>query len=82
MPVVVNLPLGATLSKLVLVKPASVTHSVDPNQRLVELPFVGAGGAYAATVPSNPNVTPPGWYMLFAVDNQGRPSVASWVHIS
>jgi hypothetical protein len=65
----------------VLVKPASVTHSTDPNQRLVELPFSGSGGSYTATIPANPNLTPPGWYMLFAVDSMGRPSVANWVRV-
>jgi hypothetical protein len=77
----VTLAPSATLSHIVLVHPASVTHSDDPNQRLVELPFTGANGNFVATIPSNPNLTPPGWYMLFADDNQGRPSVASWVHI-
>ena len=78
----VTLAPSATLSHVVIIHPASVTHSDDPNQRLVELPFTGTNGNFVVTVPSNPNLTPPGWYMLFADDNQGRPSVASWVHIS
>jgi hypothetical protein len=77
----VSVPPGAALKKLVLVKPASVTHSTDPNQRLVELPFGGSGGVYTTTIPVNPNLTPPGWYMLFALDDQGRPSVAHWVQV-
>jgi hypothetical protein len=32
-------------------------------------------------VTSNPNMAPPGWYMLFAVDANGVPSVAKWVHL-
>ena len=32
-------------------------------------------------VTSNPNLAPPGWYMLFAVDANGVPSVAKWVHL-
>lgn len=31
---------------------------------------------------SNPNLAPPGWYMLFAVDAGGVPSVAKWVHLT
>jgi hypothetical protein len=83
-PVTVSVASGAALKRLVLIKPASVTHSADPNQRLVELPFGGAGGAggaFTATVPASPNLTPPGWYMLFALDDKGRPSVAHWVRV-
>lgn len=32
-------------------------------------------------VTSNPNLAPPGWYMLFGVDANGVPSVATWVHL-
>ncbi len=32
-------------------------------------------------VTSNPNLAPPGWYMLFGVDANGVPSVAKWVHL-
>ena len=30
---------------------------------------------------NNPSVAPPGWYMLFATDTRGVPSVASWVKV-
>jgi hypothetical protein len=33
-------------------------------------------------VPANPNLAPPGWYMLFLVDQQGVPSIASWIQIT
>jgi hypothetical protein len=34
------------------------------------------------TVPANHNIAPPGWYMLFIVNNNGVPSVAHWVHLT
>ena len=34
------------------------------------------------TVPANRNLTPPGWYMLFARNASGAPSVAKWVKVS
>jgi hypothetical protein len=34
-----------------------------------------------AKVPQNPNIAPPGWYMLFLVDNNGVPSVARWMRL-
>ena len=64
-----------------LIRPGSATHSNDPDQRLVDLPFTQNGTAVSATLDANPNLTPPGWYMLFGVDTAGTPSVATWVHV-
>ncbi|WP_229898952.1 galactose oxidase early set domain-containing protein [Streptomyces hiroshimensis] len=69
--------------KAELIRPAAVTHSSDPNQRFVDLPMsVGSDGkTIDLNVTSNPDLAPPGWYMLFTVDAAGVPSVASWVHL-
>ncbi|RPF35902.1 galactose oxidase-like domain-containing protein [Streptomyces sp. TLI_185] len=67
--------------KAELIRPAAVTHSSDPNQRFVDLPLSVDGNNVDLNVTSNPNVAPPGWYMLFAVDANGVPSVAKWVHL-
>jgi streptogramin lyase len=34
-----------------------------------------------ARMPANPNLVPPGYYMLFVVDRKGVPSMAHWVHV-
>jgi hypothetical protein len=73
---------GAPIRSVSLVRPMAVTHSVDGNQRLVDVPFTDAGdGRLELSVTDNPNLAPPGWYMLFAVDETGVPSVAAWVHL-
>ncbi|WP_207957473.1 galactose oxidase-like domain-containing protein [Streptomyces sp. YIM 98790] len=64
-----------------LIRPAAVTHSSDPNQRFVDLPLTVDGDTVGLNVTSNPNLAPPGWYMLFAVNADGVPSVAEWVHL-
>jgi hypothetical protein len=64
-----------------LTRPMSVTHQVDANARLVDLPVVVNGGVATVTVPSNPNLLPPGPYMLTVTDSDGIPSVASWVTV-
>jgi Domain of unknown function (DUF1929) len=64
-----------------LIRPAAVTHSSDPNQRYVELPMTVNGNDIALHVTNNPNIAPPGWYMLFVVNAAGVPSVAQWVHL-
>ncbi|XP_057742245.1 aldehyde oxidase GLOX-like [Arachis stenosperma] len=64
------------------------THSFSQGQRLVKLAVTsavpdGGVGRYriGCTAPPNGMVAPPGYYMVFAV-NQGVPSVARWVHVS
>lgn len=65
-----------------LVKPAAVSHGVDSGQRLVDLPFESKhGGQLQATVPSNPNIAPPGHYLLFLVNHKGIPSLGRWVRL-
>jgi hypothetical protein len=64
-----------------LVRPMAVTHSSDSNQRLVDLPFTRTANGISVTVPNEPNLAPPGWYMLFVVDGAGVPSVADFVHV-
>ncbi|MFF7353278.1 MULTISPECIES: galactose oxidase early set domain-containing protein [Streptomyces] len=70
------------VAKAELIRPAAVTHSSDPNQRFVDLPLSVDGNNVDLNVTNNPNVAPPGWYMLFAVDANGVPSVARWVHLT
>jgi hypothetical protein len=72
---------SSPLTSAVLVRPMAVTHQSDSNQRLVSLAFTG-GSTGSITMPTSGNIAPPGWYMLFVVDQKGVPSVASWVHLT
>jgi hypothetical protein len=67
--------------KAELIRPEAVTHSSDPNQRYVDLPMTVTGNTIGLNLTSNPNLAPPGWYMLFVVGTNGVPSVAKWVHV-
>lgn len=73
---------AAPIESAVLVLPAAITHSSDPNQRLVDLPFSATSDGVTVTVPNEPNLAPPGWYMMFLVDVNGVPSEARWVHLN
>src|SRR4029077_20794534 len=44
--------------------------------------FSQATGGLNVTAPSNPNNTPPGYYMLFILNSNGVPSVAKIVQIN
>jgi len=69
---------GATVTRMAITTYPSVTHSTDPNQRYLSIPLV----AGAITLPSRPAIMPPGWYRLWAVDSNGRPSVAWPIHLT
>jgi hypothetical protein len=65
-----------------LIKNGVTTHSFDSGQRLVDLDIVERdAGSVRVRVPDNPNLAPPGWYMLFLVDTDGIPSVATWIRV-
>ncbi|GAA3447051.1 hypothetical protein Pve01_74580 [Planomonospora venezuelensis] len=64
-----------------LMRPSAVTHVTDVEQRSVKLDFRAARTGVIVTVPRNPALVPPGWYMLFAVTENGTPSQARWVHV-
>ena len=51
----------------------SATHHTDTEQRHVELSFYPMGNRIRAFAESDPTIAPPGYYMLFIVDDQGRP---------
>jgi hypothetical protein len=65
-----------------LMRPMSVTHQTDANMRLVDLPITVDAGVATVSVPANPNLLPPGPYMLTVTDSQGVPSEAVWVMIA
>ena len=67
---------------LSLVRPGAGTHSSDNEQRLVDVAFTAqTGDQVGVQLPPGPELAPPGWYMLFAVDQDGIPSDAAWLHL-
>ena len=70
------------LTDAMLIRPAAVTHSSDPDQRAVKVPLnIVASGRVALSITANPGIAPPGYYLLVILD-QGIPSVAQWVRLT
>ncbi len=71
------------VSNFSLVRFSTVTHTVNNDQRRIPLTFTTAGtNSYNLEIPTDPGVAPPGYYMLFALDSQGVPSVANILRVS
>jgi hypothetical protein len=78
----VTTPDATSIASVALVRAGSATHAFNFEQRLVNLTFTAAGGTLTLTSPPNSNVAPPGYYLLFLINNAGVPSVASWVQLT
>jgi len=67
------------VSEFVFVRMSSATHSTNNDQRRIPLEFTGGAGSYQVAAPTSSGVAPPGVYMLFALDANGVPSIATSV---
>ncbi|MER5970085.1 galactose oxidase early set domain-containing protein [Streptomyces sp. NPDC002055] len=72
---------GGKMATARLMRPSAVTHTTDVEQRSVEVPVRQRGRSLRLSVPKDPALLPPGWYMLFVSDAKGTPSRARWVHV-
>ncbi len=77
----VSTPDAASITSVSLIRTAAVTHSFDESTRRVSLAFTASNGVLNVQAPANGGDAPPGNYMLFIVNSNGVPSVASWVHL-
>ncbi|MBL8206393.1 MAG: NPCBM/NEW2 domain-containing protein [Blastocatellia bacterium] len=74
---------SAGITKFSLIKMAGLTHNLNSDLRHLRIPFTTtAAGDYQLTLPSNINVLTPGYWMLFALNNQGTPSIAKVIQVT
>ncbi|OPF82723.1 galactose oxidase [Streptomyces antioxidans] len=72
---------ASAIIKMRLIRPGSFTHVTNVEQRSIALDFTRTKGRVTVTLPKDPSLVPPGWYMLNAVDDRGTPSKAAWVKV-
>jgi len=78
----VQTPDAASIASAVLIRNGTVTHSFGMDQRMVGMSFTAGAGSLTVTAPPNANIAPPGYYMLFILNSNGVPSVASSILLS
>lgn len=64
-----------------LVRMSSVTHSLNTDQRHLDLDVSVQGTSVTIEAPSSPTQAPPGPYMVFLISQEGVPSVAEIVMV-
>jgi hypothetical protein len=72
---------GSVVSKVTFLRSGSATHGFNSEQRFMELPFSQQGNSLLLSTPSDPNIAPPGFYLLFVFDTNGVPSVAAMLSL-
>lgn len=79
----IQTPDAVDIASVALIRPNSCTHHTDAGHRYIKLGIESVvGDILTVQAPADANVAPPGFYMLFIVNNQGVPSVASWLQVS
>ena len=75
--------LGGTgaISRVALIKTASVSHSWNTEQRFIELTFQQNGDQLSIQAPTKAADAPPGFYLLFVLNSAGTPSIAKIARI-
>ncbi len=70
------------MDRFTMVRMASTTHAVNTDTRFHEVAFSeDAPGSYTLSPTDNPNLLLPGYWMLFAIDAAGVPSVAHVIRV-
>ncbi len=77
----VSTPDASSISAVNLVSLGSDTHQSDMDQHFVPLSFTKGDGTLSIQAPASGSYAPPGNYMLFLVNSNGVPSVASFIHM-
>lgn len=84
---VIESPDAPSISKVVLVRPMAITHQTDSEQRVLEMPLSHdplqpTQISLVAPHGGHPHaVAPKGYYMLFAVKNDGVPSEGKFIFL-
>ncbi|MBO0732830.1 MAG: DUF1929 domain-containing protein [Methylocapsa sp.] len=82
-PFTVQSPNAATISEVVFMRPGAVTHGFNHNQRYVGCVITSQTAAQVhAVAPPGLTYSPPGWHLLFIVDNNRVPSEGAWVRLT
>jgi hypothetical protein len=80
--VFIGTPDAASISRVTLLRQASVTHTNSMSQGFQSLAFTMTSTGLNVTMPADANLAPPGYYMLFILNGAGVPSVGSIIQIS
>ncbi|KAF5006962.1 hypothetical protein FDECE_6678 [Fusarium decemcellulare] len=78
----ITLQTDTGVSKAALVRYGTATHTVNTDQRRIPLTLSKKGSnRYSVTIPNEPGVALPGFWMFFVMNEAGVPSVAKTIKV-
>jgi len=78
----INAALAQGIKSVALISPGSVTHSFNSSQRYVGLSIIQSSvSSLSVMSPPDPFVAPPGYYMLFIVNEDGVPCISRFIKL-
>jgi len=79
----ITMGLNSPITSMSMIRYGSATHTVDTDQRFIGLSFTNAGGnRYTFSIPTDPGICLPGYWMVFAMNSAGVPAVAQTILVS
>jgi len=72
---------STSITQVTWLRLGSVTHAFNQDQRFNNLSFSTSSTQLNVTAPANPNLAPPGYYMMFLINSAGVPSTATIIHL-
>jgi len=70
------------VASFVLMRLSAITHTVNNDQRRIPLQAtLLSNSTYSLAIPSDPGIVLPGYYMLFALNSSGVPSISTTLQI-
>lgn len=79
----IDTPTPTDVTEVVLLRAGAVTHGYNMSQRGIELVIAGlAAGTLDVEEPPQPNLAPPGWYLLFILNTSRVPSAGHWIRVT
>lgn len=79
---VITTPDACRIRRAVLMRPGAPTHHTDSDQRYLPIDFMREGSCNLHLhIPDAPGLLPPGYYMLFILDDCDVPSIGKFVKV-
>jgi galactose oxidase len=78
----ITVNMNSAVTSFALIRMGSATHTVNTDQRRIPLTPSGSGNTYTVTVPNDAGIALPGYWMLFAMNSAGVPSVSRIIKIT
>ena len=72
---------ASEISRIHLIGLSAISQNWNGSQRLARLPFISKDNDLMIDVPHNPNLVPPGFYLLFILNDLGVPSTGHMLRV-